>query len=268
MEHFEWPPGQGACSDPNLPRNHVDRCALRRQQPRYRSVFECLSVSSQVCPSSPPPGLIYGGDNYSDAGGIASLVFDGFQPGTEPQTTAIRNFSELWHRLAAHQFTEAVADEYNALKHGFRTIPGGFRLQMGPPATSSEPPPDSEMRLLGESKHGAMFYKVVRLDGMGGRHLSSQRIAVNWSITGDALLLHLVALSIHNIVTRLKTANGFARDQCIYKVLEGDDGYVLPWKHSPGVTRFTFPENLPQGLPDVSKVALLQKLREALDGNG
>ncbi|WP_339959198.1 hypothetical protein, partial [Delftia acidovorans] len=26
--------------------------------------------SSQVCPSSPPPGLIYGGDNYSDAGGI------------------------------------------------------------------------------------------------------------------------------------------------------------------------------------------------------
>ena len=39
------------------------------QQPRHRSVFECLSVSSQVRPPSPPPGLVYGGDNYSDAGG-------------------------------------------------------------------------------------------------------------------------------------------------------------------------------------------------------
>ncbi|MDP3085570.1 MAG: hypothetical protein Q8N44_18020, partial [Rubrivivax sp.] len=60
---------QGACADPNLPRNQFDRCALRRQHPRHRSVFECLSVSSQVRPSSPPPELVYGGDNYSDAGG-------------------------------------------------------------------------------------------------------------------------------------------------------------------------------------------------------
>lgn len=38
-------------------------------QPRHRLVLECLSVSSQVRPSSPPPGLVYGGDNQSDAGG-------------------------------------------------------------------------------------------------------------------------------------------------------------------------------------------------------
>jgi len=60
---------QGVRADPNLSGNQVDYCALRRQQPRQRSVFECLSVSSQVRPSSPPPGFIYGGDNYSDAGG-------------------------------------------------------------------------------------------------------------------------------------------------------------------------------------------------------
>jgi len=56
---------QGVYADPNLPSNQADRCALRRQQPRHRSVFECLSVSSQVRPSSPPPRLIYGGDNYA-----------------------------------------------------------------------------------------------------------------------------------------------------------------------------------------------------------
>jgi hypothetical protein len=47
---------QGARANPNFSRNHVDHCALRRQQPRHRSVFECLSVSSQVCPSSAPRG--------------------------------------------------------------------------------------------------------------------------------------------------------------------------------------------------------------------
>jgi hypothetical protein len=44
------PAVQGARADPNLSRNHVDCCALRRQQPRHRSVFECMSVSSQVRP--------------------------------------------------------------------------------------------------------------------------------------------------------------------------------------------------------------------------
>ena len=49
--------------------DQVDRRTLRRQQPRQRPVLECLSVSSPVRPSSPPPGLLYEGVNYFDAGG-------------------------------------------------------------------------------------------------------------------------------------------------------------------------------------------------------
>ena len=37
-------------------------------------LFECLSVSSQVRPSSPSPGLVYGGDNYSDESMRAGAV--------------------------------------------------------------------------------------------------------------------------------------------------------------------------------------------------
>lgn len=59
---------QGVRSNPNLASHHFQRWAVRGKQPRYRLVFECLSVSSQVRPSSPPRGLFYGGDNYSDAG--------------------------------------------------------------------------------------------------------------------------------------------------------------------------------------------------------
>ena len=60
---------QGCRSNAHFARHQLQRCALRRQRPRHRFVLECLSVSSQVRPSSPPPGLINGGDNYSDAGG-------------------------------------------------------------------------------------------------------------------------------------------------------------------------------------------------------
>ena len=53
-------------------RHIVQRRAFRRQQPRYRSILEFLSVSSQfVLPSSPPVRRFYRGDNYSDAGGFA-----------------------------------------------------------------------------------------------------------------------------------------------------------------------------------------------------
>ncbi len=36
-----------------------------------------VSVSSQVRPSSPPPGLVYGGDNHSDAGGSTTPDVEG-----------------------------------------------------------------------------------------------------------------------------------------------------------------------------------------------
>jgi len=47
---------RGVRAAANLSRNDVDRFAFRRRHPRHRSVFECLSVSSQVRSSSPPPG--------------------------------------------------------------------------------------------------------------------------------------------------------------------------------------------------------------------
>ena len=110
---FLAPALQSPSVDPNLARNHVDRCALRRQQPRHRSVLECLSVSSQVRPSSPPPGLwIYGDDNYSDAGGVyrldEKLALIARQPliGRARDELAVDIRSFVWvlrHLLCAHR---------------------------------------------------------------------------------------------------------------------------------------------------------------------
>lgn len=198
---------------------------------------------------------------------VAALVLETLEPGTERQARLIQCFSGLWRRVAAEHLSDSLADEYNALKHGFRTRSGGFKLQFGPASKTDERPPESEMHLLGESKFGAMFYKVERLAGGGGRHLWSRRVATNWSLQRDVLLLQLIQLSIHNVVTRLKMANGFPKEECHFKTIDTEDDYFFPWKHSPGVTSLTLPESTPQRLPNVSKAELLEKLRKAFNGD-
>lgn len=121
---------------------------------------------------------------------IASLVFENFQPGTERQQRAVKGFSTLWTGLAGELLTEAVVDEYNATKHGFRTRPGGFKIEMGPVPSPDVPLEEVPMTVLGESNFGAMFYKVEKLDLKGTRQLRSRRVAMNWSPKGDGQLLY------------------------------------------------------------------------------
>lgn len=58
----------GARTNADLAPRHIKRCALRRQLSGYCAVLECLSVSSRIRPSSPPPALTNEGDNSFDAG--------------------------------------------------------------------------------------------------------------------------------------------------------------------------------------------------------
>ena len=50
-----WAPAiKSSYPNTKFARHHLQYCALRRQQSRYRPVLECQSVSSQVRSSSPP----------------------------------------------------------------------------------------------------------------------------------------------------------------------------------------------------------------------
>ncbi|ROZ69402.1 hypothetical protein [Ramlibacter sp. WS9] len=200
---------------------------------------------------------------------IAALVFQGFEPGSERQKLAVQGFSKLWKGLAGELLTEAVADEYNATKHGFRTRPGGFKIEIGPVTSPDMRPEDVPMTVLGESKYGAMFYRVEKFGGKGSRHLRSQRVAMNWSPTRDSLLLHLAQLSIQNTVTALKLANKFPAEQCRYQWPDDETDFAGPWRHSPGVTSITLPHTVdPSGVArDIPKADLLKLIRDALGGN-
>lgn len=199
---------------------------------------------------------------------IAAVIFSMFEPGTDRQRLAIEGFSKLWRGLAGELLAEANIEEYNATKHGFRTRPGGFKIEFGPASPDGLPPPDSEMTLLGESDFGAMFYKVERIKANGGQHLCSTRVATNWSLQRDILLLQLSQLSIQNTVSALKVANKYPPSACKFVWPSGEDDFTRPWTHSPGVTNMTFSSMMnPAAVPNVTKAELLKKLRDALDGN-
>lgn len=202
-------------------------------------------------------------------GQLAKLIFANFEPGTEHQQKIVDGFSGFWARMARELLSETNVEEYNASKHGFRTRPGGFEIKIGPAATSGDQPPEKEMKSLGKSKFGAMFYKVDRIEQNGGRHLSSRRMAVNWSFERDALLLQLVQMSIQNTIAALKIANKIPPNTCQFVWPSDEDAFNLPWKHSPGLINATFSSPVdPESLPMISRTELTQRLRKMLKAGG
>lgn len=199
---------------------------------------------------------------------IAALIFQPFENGTEKQKLAIQGFSKLWTDLAKEHLTEVVIEEYNATKHGFRTRPGGFRLEFGPANSKGTRQEDMPMKVLGESKFGSMFFKVDKVGDKGTRQLLSRQVALNWSPERDRKLLQLVHLSVHNTLAFLKTAHRFPAEECRYLWPDDEPDFIGPWEHTPGVLSMTFPYKMPPPIVGgASKNELLQALREALGGN-
>ena len=194
---------------------------------------------------------------------VAAAVLLAFQPGTEKHKRNVTGFGKAWHALAGELQDEVVNHEYNALKHGFRTRSGGFTLAFGRQETKGVPAPESAMKVLGGSQFGAMFYKVEKLKGRGGRHLRSRRTSVNWSLERDILLLQLIQLSINNVISALKVENGVPANECQFQALGDDEDFMRAWSHSTSVTNMNFDFVLDENeLPEVTKSDILKQLRK------
>lgn len=194
---------------------------------------------------------------------IAAVVFDTYQPGTDRQAQTITRFASLWSALTAEFTNEEQIDEYNALKHGFRMRPGGFTLAVGLEHTYGVPPPNSEMKTLGQSAFGATFLQIESFgSGKGNRHVRSRQTSVNWSLERVVLLLQLVYMSINNVISALKIVNQYPPSSCRFLRPENDADFDLPWAHSTGVTSVNFDHVLDEHrLPPVTKAELLARLR-------
>jgi hypothetical protein len=192
---------------------------------------------------------------------VASIVMRAYQTGTQRQAKMIEGFADFWRHSARTLIDDSEVEQYNALKHGFRVRPGGFRFAMAleDPITGKPGPAQS----LGGSDFGATFFALERIQGREKFQLRSRSTSVNWVTSRILLQFQLVVMSIRNTVSTLLVENGKPASECRFLCPEDIDDFTRPWQESSGVTLASFSHEL-----DVARIlplnrdALLSQLRQ------
>ena len=194
---------------------------------------------------------------------IATQVFRQTDFGSDKSKCTAEKFGILWGRLSKMALDEDFIDEYNSIKHGFRISSGGFALAVGLEQTYGQAPPPEEMQLLGRSEFGRSFLTIgAAREEKGDRNLISKRVALNWSIEQTVALLHLVSMSLKNVVSALKIRNGLKGSECRFHRPVDEKDFDVPWNYSPTVPRMSFNEVIPvEEIPPLSRKDLITDFR-------
>lgn len=201
---------------------------------------------------------------------IAEAIFHKCFPDTDKQRRTVACFSNLWVRFAQDFLNTNYIDEYNSLKHGFRVRRGGFSLAMGKQPAEGVPAPKNEMHLLGKSDFGTSFFKIEPIGSdKRNRGIRARRTSVNWSIERDILSLQLAYMSLNNVISALRIANGWPASECMFLRPENDEDFHKPWQDTPGVTSVNIDHVIDEeNTFPVTKQELLARVRELLGNQG
>jgi hypothetical protein len=173
------------------------------------------------------------------------LSFTSFADTTEQDNRIKEQFAAAWARFAYDFSDEEGAQEYNSIKHGFRIKTGGFHLGIAREDTLSVPAPLERMQLLGGSDFGSSFFTPERIDhpkkaDKDTRHFKChfrvRRNFRNWAPENSFFGLHLISISLQNILSFLKVFNG-VNPKSIQIVWPSDEFlFEAPWSVLPGTT--------------------------------
>lgn len=144
-------------------------------------------------------------------------------------------FGRLWSGFASEFVDPKNRHEYNALKHGLRPRPGGFGLAIGPQTDPSTPCPAEKMISLGRSETGSSFFVLEKI-GPTKTHFRPRSVAKNWSIENTVNGLHLLAMSIENVVSFLRIEHGDPPEKCRFMTPDDPEAFGAPWAMSTGPT--------------------------------
>lgn len=152
-----------------------------------------------------------------------------------------RLYAILWSRFAADFLDDYHIKEYNSIKHGFRARAGGFTLAAGTEHEYGVPPPENEMQVVGGSEFGTSFYAAQSIDGSPrikrDPHFRVRSYAVNWRPEALIPALQLAALSIGNIVSRIRIWHGVDARTIPFTRPEDSSVFDEPWSYGVGVMR-------------------------------
>jgi hypothetical protein len=155
------------------------------------------------------------------------------------ERTVREGFSRLWAHLGQEFLEEGFQEEYNSLKHGLRVKPGGFHLRIGRQDAQGVPAAPERMVSLGGSEFGSSYFRRVRL-GSSKRHYRLRKASRNWQAGALATRLHLVSLSIENLISMIRTLNGIDPSTLKFVWPDPVEAYEAALSTSVGVTSASF----------------------------
>ena len=142
-------------------------------------------------------------------------------------------FARAWARFAGEFLNEKQSAEYNSAKHGLRTRLGGFTLAVGIEDIPGQLAQPEAMKTVGGSMFGTSFHTVEKLaDKVNFR---AKRMSRNWIPENLINGLHLLAMSIGNVVSALRVTNGEEPGTCMFHNPDRPEGFDAPWRLSCGV---------------------------------
>jgi hypothetical protein len=153
-----------------------------------------------------------------------------YVPGSEAKQELVKNFTGLLSSFANDYLDQEVKSEYNSVKHGFRTRPGGFTATMKSPESGNNIP-------LSQSEFGSGFYTADDIKGKKNQY-SLRMHALNWNPENNFYGLHFVSLLINNLLLYLKRLNNIKTDGLIYKTVSKEQ-VNLPWGKMSGSASFS-----------------------------
>jgi|SRR3989304_1336452 len=143
-----------------------------------------------------------------------------------------QKFAVAWQKLANDFLEPSFAPEYNSIKHGFRAKSGGFRVAMGRENQPGVPPPPENMHLWGESEFGSTFFTVGPLD-KSKHNFRLLKHSRGWQLENFYFGLHLISLSLQNVLSFLKVANGVDPSTVEFAWPNPESLFDEPWKKHP-----------------------------------
>lgn len=146
-----------------------------------------------------------------------------------------QHFATAWARFADDFIDEKSSQEYNSIKHGLRVRAGGFSLAIGLQDTLGTPAPPEKMHSLGGSEFGSSFYIPEKI-GDNKLHFRVRRYSRNWRPENFVYGLHLISLSLQNVLSFLKILNGVDATTVQFSWPSDESHFEEPWRLIAGVT--------------------------------
>jgi hypothetical protein len=149
-------------------------------------------------------------------------------------------FAHLWNLFAEYFVDEYSIWEYNSIKHGLRTSPGGFSLEFGLQDQPGTPATPEQMHLLGSSEFGHSFFTAKEIAGSkGDPNLRIVRSSVGWNPEATGYALLLIANSINNVSSFLKILNGVDPGTVQFTRPQEDEVFERAFANTPNIPSFS-----------------------------